>query len=121
MTLLQKVHIKAHLTLNMNSIPSEQPLNSTGANTGLVFGFLNEKQANIYRAGPRIGRWTQDYGDRSLDSVMSSETSFVSKYEDSFTNFDNAIKNEDDFLQKFPITLNDEFEHTARLLVSKNG
>ena len=54
-----------------------------------------------------------------MDSAMTSETSFVSKYEDSFTDFDNAIKNEDDILQKFPITLNDEFEHTARLLVSE--
>ena len=94
-------------------------MNSTGASTGLVFGFLNEKQANIYRAGPRIPRWTQDYSDKSMDSAMTSETSFVSKYEDSFTDFDNAIKNEDDILQKFPITLNDEFEHTARLLVSE--
>ena len=96
------------------------PLNSTGTSTGLVFGFLSEGQANIYRKGTRIGRWTQDYSERSLDSAMTSETSFVSKYEDSFTNFDNAVKADKDILQKFPVTLNDEFEHTARMLVSLN-
>lgn len=94
-------------------------MNSTGTSVGLVFGFLDEKQADIYRAGIRVPRWTQDYSDKSMNSIMTSETSFVLKYEDSYTNFDNALRNENDILQKFPVTLNDEFEHTARLLVSK--
>lgn len=51
---------------------------------------------------------------------MTSETSFVSRYEDSFTNFDNAVKHESEILQKFPVTLNDEFELTAKMLVSTN-
>ena len=96
-----------------------QPMNSTDTSVGLVFGFLNEKQANIYRAGIKVPRWTQDYSEKSLDSVMTSETSFVLKYEDSFTNFDNAVQSDKNILQKFPVTLNDEFEHTARMLVSR--
>ena len=93
-------------------------MNSTDTSTGLVFGFLSESQANIYRKGTRLGRWMQEYSERSLDSVMTNETSFVSRYEDSFTNFDNSVKGETDILQKFPVTLNDEFEHTAKMLVS---
>lgn len=53
-----------------------------------------------------------------MESAMSSEVSFVSKYEDSFNDFDNAIQKKDDFLQKFPCSLNDEFEFTAKMMVN---
>ena len=89
-------------------------MNSTDTSVGLVFGFLSEKQANIYK-GPR---WTQDYSDKSADSMfMTNETSFVSKYESSYSDFDNSVWKPKDILQKFPISLNDEFELTAKLLV----
>ena len=98
-----------------NNYSDDQPFNSTGASTGLVFGFLNEKQANIYKVGPR---WTQDWSEKSMESAMSSEVSFVSKYEESFTDFDNVLLKKENDMQKFPITLNDEFEFTAKMMVS---
>ena len=53
-----------------------------------------------------------------MESAMSSEVSFVSKYEESFTDFDNVLLKKENDMQKFPITLNDEFEFTAKMMVS---
>ena len=49
---------------------------------------------------------------------MSSEVSFVSKYEDSFNDFDIAVRRKDEVLQKFPFSLNDDFEYTAKMMVN---